>query len=188
MNPAPKERDSSNRLSAQQEVTTERLYGCIARRPPLANHPGQYDSRRSADRAGRASWTRSRQMSSKRYRANPTISGRYVRVSAWHFPVAPLFEHAREFRFLYDAFTRSPKLDRMLKIRQITLAESFQQRMTEAGLPSDVPIPLLAQHHAATLMNLLSWWMDHHCPCSTQDMERYFHRLVNGPATPGSRV
>lgn len=101
---------------------------------------------------------------------------------SWRFPVAMLFEHVMEVRFYYDALIRSRKLDRIMKIGQIVLAEEFEKRMSSATTNrSDVPIPIVAQHYASSLMNLLHWWMDHHYPYTAAEMERYFHRMVARP-------
>jgi hypothetical protein len=43
-----------------------------------------------------------------------------------------------------------------------------------------VPAPLLAQHLAGTIVQLLAWWMEHHCPMTAQAVDEYFHRLVAG--------
>jgi len=100
---------------------------------------------------------------------------------SWRFPVRGLFEHVREFRFLYDALARSRKLDRMLRIGEIVLAESFEQRIrTRPRKASDVPAPILAHHLAATLRGLMTWWMSHHCPKRAQEMDDCFHRLIGG--------
>jgi AcrR family transcriptional regulator len=42
--------------------------------------------------------------------------------ASWRFPVRGLFEHVRDFRFLYDALAKSRRLDRMLKMGQNALA------------------------------------------------------------------
>jgi len=38
--------------------------------------------------------------------------------------------------------------------------------------------PLIAHHIAATLMNLLMRWMDHHQSYTAMEMEAYFHLLI----------
>jgi hypothetical protein len=45
---------------------------------------------------------------------------------------------------------------------------------------TSVPAPLLAQHIAGTVVQLLVWWMEHHCPSEPQAMDEHFHRLVAG--------
>lgn len=106
-----------------------------------------------------------------------------ARTRTWRFPVARLFEHVREARFYYEALARCRKLERIMKMGQIVLAETFEKRMSgESTEPGDVPLSIIAHHYAASLMGLLGWWMDRHCPHTPADMERYFHRLVAPPA------
>jgi len=61
------------------------------------------------------------------------------------------------------------------------MAKGFEQCIEgQARARSSVPAALVAHHYAATVTNLLTWWMDHHCPCSAADLEKYFHRLTAG--------
>jgi len=57
-----------------------------------------------------------------------------ARTRSWRFPVARLFEHMREVRFYYEALTRSKKLERMMKMGQIVLAETFEKRARQFSL------------------------------------------------------
>jgi AcrR family transcriptional regulator len=103
------------------------------------------------------------------------------RTGSYRFPLATLCEHVREFRFLYEALAKSRKLDRILRIGQVVMAKGFEQcieRQRRARTP--VPAALVAHHYAATVSSLLTWWMDHHCPCSAAELETHFHRLTAG--------
>jgi AcrR family transcriptional regulator len=103
------------------------------------------------------------------------------RSKSWRFPLAGLCEHVREFRFLYEALAKSRKLDRILRMGQLVMAKGFEQCIAaRAREPDSVPAALVAQHYAATVANLLTWWMDHHCPCSAAALEKHFHRLTAG--------
>lgn len=98
---------------------------------------------------------------------------------SWRFPIRGLFTHVREFRFLYDALVKSRNLDRILKMGQNVMGETFETRIAARGRDaSDMPAPILAQHIAATIVNLLTWWMDRHCPHSPDKMDAHFHRLI----------
>jgi AcrR family transcriptional regulator len=108
---------------------------------------------------------------------------------AFRFPVHHLFEHVKDFRFLYDAFAKSRHLDRILKIGQIALSETFKKRIEECPTRgSDVPSAVLAECYAVTIKGLLVWWMDHHYPYSADEMDAYFHRLVGNRSRPTTRV
>lgn len=104
--------------------------------------------------------------------------GRYV------FPVRSLFEHVRQMKPLFDSLARARQAEFILKVLQNNIAEAFEQRVrTLRGDESAVPIipaALLAQQLAGTLMTLMVWWMDHHYPLTTQEMEKHFHLLTAG--------
>ena len=107
----------------------------------------------------------------------------------YRFPIAALFGHMLDIRSLYEALSRSRRADDLLKIFRINLAMWFEKRIESArrkaapaggvlnGVTS-VPAPLLAQHIAGTVVQLLAWWMEHHCPSEPQTMDEHFHRLV----------
>jgi AcrR family transcriptional regulator len=111
----------------------------------------------------------------------------------YRFPIAPLFAHMLDIRPLYEALSRSRRTDDLLKIFRINLATWFEKRIESARRKAaasggshvrngvtNVPAPLLAQHIAGTVVQLLAWWMEHHCPSEPQAMDEHFHRLVAG--------
>jgi AcrR family transcriptional regulator len=114
--------------------------------------------------------------------------------SHYRFPIAPLFAHMRDIQPLYEALGRARRTDPLLKIFRINLATGFEKRIDSmrrrtttssraraafTGAPK-VPSPLLAQHIAGTIVQLLAWWMDHHCPSEPQSMDEHFHALIAG--------
>lgn len=125
---------------------------------------------------------------------------RWDRTTArYRFPVAPLFAHVRDIRLLYEALSRARRTDDLLKIFRINLASGFERRIDStrrklAGCgpgaafaasamskgATKVPSPLLAQHLAATVVQLLAWWMEHRCSSEPQTMDEHFHRLAAG--------
>lgn len=103
----------------------------------------------------------------------------------YRFPIAALFSHMLDIRSLYEALSRARRTDDLLKIFRINLATGFEKRIESSrrkvnGVTSVVPAPLLAQHIAGTVVQLLAWWMEHHCPSEPQTMHEHFHRLVAG--------
>jgi AcrR family transcriptional regulator len=102
---------------------------------------------------------------------------------AYRLPLRGVCEHMQAMRSLYDALVRARQVDHMFKIGRIVLAESIEKRIGDDGrYLHGVSAALLAQHLANSFMNLLMWWMDHHCPCTPQELDDQFHRLV----IPGS--
>jgi AcrR family transcriptional regulator len=103
----------------------------------------------------------------------------------YRFPLAPLLEHALDIRSLYEALSRARRIDDLLKVFRINLATGFTRRIEAtrrraAASGSRVPTALLANHLAGTVVQLLAWWMDHHCPAKPVTMEEDFHRLIAG--------
>ncbi len=100
------------------------------------------------------------------------------------FPVRRLFEHVRQMKPLLDSLARARKAEFIIKVLQNNIAEAFEQRVrTLRGDESAVPVipaALLAQQLAGTLVTLMVWWMDHHYPLTTQEMEKQFHLLTAG--------
>lgn len=101
--------------------------------------------------------------------------------SRYRFPITHLFEHVRAFRALYDSLNRARRLEDLLKILRINMAEGFEKviisRRRECG---ETPAPVVAHHIASSIMSLLVWWMEHHCPVDARCMDEYFHRLIAG--------
>ena len=111
----------------------------------------------------------------------------------YRFPIAPLLEHMRDIRPLYEALGRARRTDDLLKIFRLNLATWFEKRIasTRRRAPASgarrastgvtrVPAPLLAQHLAGTIVQLLAWWMEHHGASEPQTMDEHFHQLIAG--------
>jgi AcrR family transcriptional regulator len=103
--------------------------------------------------------------------------------SQYRFPIEHLFAHVRSFRFLYESLTRARRLEDLIKVLRINMADEFEKRiLATRDEASGVPASLLAQHLAGTIVQLLVWWMEHHRPCEPQTMDDHFHRLIAGLA------
>jgi len=105
----------------------------------------------------------------------------------YRFPLQPLLEHMLDIRALYDALHRAGRTDQLLKVFRINMAKGFERRIdvtrrraaVSTG-PTPVPTPLLAQHLASTIVQLLAWWMENHCPQQPRTVDEHFHQLVAG--------
>lgn len=101
--------------------------------------------------------------------------------SQYRFPIAHLFEHVRSFRALYDSLNRVRRMEDLLKILRINMAEGFEKLIASRRSEcSDTPAPVIAHHIASSIVNLLVWWMEHHCPMDAHRMDEHFHRLIAG--------
>jgi AcrR family transcriptional regulator len=99
---------------------------------------------------------------------------------AYRFPVAQMFDHVRQMRPMIDSLKKANKADFVMKVWQNNLAEVFETRIiaTRAGAPADVPADIMAQQLAGTFITLMTWWLDHHHPHSSTEMEAQWTQLV----------
>jgi hypothetical protein len=85
-------------------------------------------------------------------------------------------------RSIYDSLAKSRKLEMLLKVWQLNMTEVFEKRIATArnGDAGPLPATLLAHHLSNTIITLLVWWIDHHCPIDPARMEDHFHGLIAG--------
>lgn len=99
-------------------------------------------------------------------------------------PVALVFEHAAQNADLYRAMLRSEgSIKATSRLRELAAhyALEFTQRWLERHQPSlqpRIPLELMAQFFAASLLGMLIWWLEAGMPYSPQEMARYFRQLV----------
>jgi AcrR family transcriptional regulator len=113
----------------------------------------------------------------------------------YRFPLASLLAHLLDIRALYEALHRAGRTDQLLKVFRINLANGFEKRIEAtrrkvalaalrgqlaSAAATQVPGRLLAQHLAGTIVQLLAWWMEHHCPLEPRAVDEHFHKLVSG--------
>lgn len=99
-------------------------------------------------------------------------------------PVALVFEHAAQNADLYRAMLRSEgSIKATSRLRELAAhyALEFTQRWFEYRQPSlqpRIPLELMAQFFAASLLGMLIWWLEAGMPYSPQEMARYLRQLV----------
>ena len=98
------------------------------------------------------------------------------------FPIVFMFEHVKQMRTLYDSLAKSRRLELLLKVWQVNMTQVFEKCIKETRRDSEAAMPatILAHHLSGTIITLLTWWMEHHCPCDAQRMEEQFNRLIAG--------
>ncbi len=99
-------------------------------------------------------------------------------------PIELVFEHAAQNADLYRAMLRSEgSIKATSRLRELTAryALEFTRRWFEYRRPSlqpSIPLELMAQFFAASLLGMLIWWLEAAMPYPPQEMARYFRRLV----------
>jgi AcrR family transcriptional regulator len=106
--------------------------------------------------------------------------------NSYRFDLRYLLEHVHEMRAIYDSLARSRRIPMITGVWQNKFAEGFEKRIVCArGAwpdqdPHGMPAALLAQHLAGTVINLLTWWLDHHRPMTATELDAQFHRMIAG--------
>jgi AcrR family transcriptional regulator len=99
-------------------------------------------------------------------------------------PIVPsleLLQHLYESQDLYRALVRGRAIQPVLKNMQAHLSRHVQHRLTQrmpAGRAPEVPLAVLAQHIAGTLITLFQWWVDRDMPESPEQINAYFLQLI----------
>lgn len=92
-----------------------------------------------------------------------------------------LFRHAQEQHATFKALVRGRGFDLFFERGQTYLSKLIEPRI-RARLSSRqellVPLPILSNHVAATLVTLFKWWLDNEMPYPPERMDETFHRLV----------
>mgnify|MGYP001569019731 FL=1 len=96
-------------------------------------------------------------------------------------PVAGLFQHVQDHRRLYEALLWGRGIELVFKKGQTYLSQKIEEQITarpphKHDLP--VPLPILSNYLAGTLLTLLKWWLDNNMPYTPQRMDEIFQQLV----------
>jgi len=78
-------------------------------------------------------------------------------------------------------------LELLFKKGQSYLSRNIEKQIVSLAPPQHdlpVPLPILSNYLAGTLITLLKWWLDHNMPYTPQRMDEIFQQLV----MPGVRA
>jgi AcrR family transcriptional regulator len=97
-------------------------------------------------------------------------------------PVGELFDHIRENSKIMKGLMRAESseifFDKIQSNWNIKMEDYVKARLPKDYEPA-VPIVILTNHIANTLINLLKWWINNRMPYTSEQMDRYFQELVN---------
>ncbi len=101
-------------------------------------------------------------------------------------PSLGLFRHVQEQQPLYPALVRGLASDPHYLAVHGLLRDRAAEQLALAGGSHTVGVPLdiIADYLAGTLLTLVHWWLDHGSPYSPEQMEAFFQQLV----MPGVRT
>jgi AcrR family transcriptional regulator len=96
-------------------------------------------------------------------------------------PSLELLQHVYESHALIRALVRGRAIEPVLKTMQTHLSMHVEARLARRlppGPAAVVPLPVVAQHVAGTLLTLFQWWLEREMPESPEQLDEYFLRLV----------
>ncbi|MEI7554828.1 TetR/AcrR family transcriptional regulator [Candidatus Chlorohelix sp.] len=88
------------------------------------------------------------------------------------------FKHAQSHYALYKAVVGKRSGSVITKIFYEYLKEMFSGYLANNESQEEVPVELMVQFLASSLMALLTWWFDNDLPYSAEQMNNWYHRLV----------
>jgi AcrR family transcriptional regulator len=91
------------------------------------------------------------------------------------------FEHVQTHHQLYKALVRGGGIDLLYKKGHERLRQNIEQHLEEllpASSTPSVPLPLVADYLAGTILNMLKWWLDRDLPYTAEQMDAMFRQLV----------
>lgn len=96
-------------------------------------------------------------------------------------PSLDMFQHIQSHHELYLALVRSRKVDEFYKIGQKWFCKMIEKRIKSLKIEKEklaVPIPILANHLAGSLINLLKWWLENNMNKTAEEMDEIYNKLV----------
>lgn len=105
-------------------------------------------------------------------------------------PMRELFEHVEENRPLIRSLIQGRGFELFTKKGQAfwsqKVAEALQARLPD-GQAAGVPIDVMAQFAAGTMVSMLRWWLDNKAPYSPEEMDEMLNRLLMSGIENGLR-
>lgn len=94
-------------------------------------------------------------------------------------PSLVAFQHAGENRDLYRVMLRARSMGAITDRIRDYLAERIREHIEDAASQLSFPVPLevLCQHMASSLLGLIMWWLEYNAPYSAEQMAQMYHQL-----------
>ena len=97
------------------------------------------------------------------------------------FDVTMLFRHGQGHFNLYRALLWGSGFEVIINKGHAALSEKIERhfsRLLKGKESTSVPLPVLANSVAGSLLILLKWWLDHKMPYTPEQMNEFFKELV----------
>jgi AcrR family transcriptional regulator len=114
-------------------------------------------------------------------KANPSASSDEQRLAL----TLIIFQHVQGYSRIYKALLGKRGGELAEQQMNDYIKELLRSHLSAGWLdqppPAEIPLEILVQFMASTLMSLLSWWLDHAMSYSAEQMNRWFYRLAIQP-------
>jgi AcrR family transcriptional regulator len=111
-------------------------------------------------------------------KANPSVSRDEQRIAL----TLVIFQHVQGYARIYKALLGKRGGELATQQMNNYITELLRNHLSTGWLdqppPAEIPLEILVQFMASTLMSLLSWWLDHAMSYSAEQMNRWFYRLA----------
>jgi AcrR family transcriptional regulator len=94
------------------------------------------------------------------------------------FPSLGLFQHVRQQWKLYKLLSWEAGNSLHIDHLQKTISDRIEQSLLSAGQTYELPVPILANFLAGSLLSLLKWWLDNKMTYSPEQMDEMFRKLA----------
>jgi AcrR family transcriptional regulator len=94
------------------------------------------------------------------------------------FPGLGLFRHVQEQWKLYKILSHESGMNLHTQQLQKSISERIEQRLLAGDHAFELPVPVVANFLAGSLLSLLKWWLDNKMPYSPEQMDEMFRKLT----------
>ena len=95
-----------------------------------------------------------------------------------YFPSLGLFRHVQDQWKLYKLLSWESGNSLHINHLQKTISERIEQRLQTEEQRFELPIPVVANFLASSLLSLLKWWLDNKMTYSPEQMDEMFRTLA----------
>jgi AcrR family transcriptional regulator len=94
------------------------------------------------------------------------------------FPSLGLFQHVQQQWKLYKLLSWEAGNTLHINHLQKSISDRIEQRIAADGKTYELPIPILANFLAGSLLSLLKWWLDNKMVYTPEQMDEMFRKLA----------
>lgn len=90
-----------------------------------------------------------------------------------------VFAHVLKHQVFYRLVLTGDGFSTFSTLLRKSLAEHLEQHLHDEGKQMSLPIALYAQLHAASLVSMIAWWLEHDCPYSPAEMIKHINAHID---------